>query len=101
MLTVQDETVFMHTEDNDTQSYFMTQYRQWMTEIETAYARYNDFWHKVSGGRILEHALLGENLRRVTYDNGVSVYVNYGAQEAEADGVTIPARDFVITEGKR
>ena len=101
VLTVQDETVFMHTEDNDTQSYFMTQYRQWMTEIETAYARYNDFWHKVSGARIREHALLGENLRRVTYDNGVSVYVNYGAQEAETDGVTIPARDFVITEGKR
>jgi hypothetical protein len=43
---------------------------------------------------IADHEFLSETLVKVTYENGVKIYVNYGRQEAKADGVTVPARDY-------
>ena len=91
-LTYADETVFMHTEDMETQNYFMTQYKQWLDEIEYAYAEYNAFWRTVS------HSIPAKGLRRVEYDNGVTVYVNYLASDTAADGYTVPARGYLIVE---
>ena len=101
ILSWQPETVYLHTEDMDSQSFFMTQYSQWMEEIETAYARYNEYWSRVKDARVQSHELISSTLRRVAYDNGVTAYVNYANKPAEIDGVTVPARDFVVTEGKK
>ena len=35
-----------------------------------------------------------------TYENGSVVYVNYGEDEYTVEGVTIPARSFVVEGGK-
>jgi len=34
-----------------------------------------------------------------TYANGARIAVNYGAEPADADGVTVPARGFIRIEG--
>ena len=30
------------------------------------------------------------------YADGTKVYVNYGFSEAQADGITVPARDYLV-----
>ena len=91
--------MYLHTEDMDSQSFFMTQYEQWLTEIGTAYARYNAYWQLVKDARAKSHEVLSSTLRRVTYENGVTAYINYASQAAEIDGVSVPAHDFMVTEG--
>lgn len=48
----------------------------------------------VTGSYMTGHEILSENLRKVTYDNGNVIYVNYGDSEAAADGLTIGARSY-------
>ena len=35
-------------------------------------------------------------MRVVTYSNGVKVYINYGAQTADVDGVTIKSMSYEV-----
>lgn len=98
-LAYSDEKVFLHTEDSDSQNFFMTQYEQWLDDIETACREYGAFWEKVKDARVQAHEILKSGLRRVTYDNGVVVYVNYLSAPAEADGRTIPAQGYLVTGG--
>jgi hypothetical protein len=42
------------------------------------------------------HDELADGLFRVTYSNGAKIYVNYNGASAIAEGVTIPAMDYVV-----
>ena len=42
------------------------------------------------------HDILGEGFARTTYSNGARLYVNYTDAPKTADGVTVPARDYVV-----
>ena len=99
VFSYEDEEIFLHTEDTDSESYFMTQYEQWLDLISVAYARYDAFWQLVKDARIEKHEIPQYGLRRVTYDNGVVVYINYNSGIRTQDGIEVPARDFVILEG--
>ena len=35
-------------------------------------------------------------LSRTEYADGTKVYVNYGFSDAQADGITVPARDYLV-----
>ena len=99
IFSYENEEIFLHTEDIDSESYFMTQYERWLDLIETSYARFEEYWRLVRGAEIAAHDVVSYNLRRVTFDNGVKAYVNYNSTEKTVDGVTVPARDFVIIGG--
>ena len=42
-----------------------------------------------------DHEILSENVRVVTYDNGVVIYINTGTEDENVNGITIPARSYV------
>ena len=98
-LTYESEQVFLHTEDSDSQNFFMTEYTGRLNEIEKAYAAYNDFWQKTKDATVAAHDILQSGLRRVTYTNGVTVYVNYNSAPMQADGLTVPAQGYLVTGG--
>ena len=35
-----------------------------------------------------------------TYENGAKVYVNYGTEEMNADGIHVPARSYIVERGE-
>ena len=98
IFTCADETVFLHTEDMDSQRLFMTQYKQWLDDVSEIYAAYNAYWQLVKDARISGHEVLADDLRRVSFDNGVIAYVNYSSKDIEADGVRVPAQGYVVLE---
>lgn len=59
-------------------------------------------WQAASDGlgglRITGHLIDGE-LRRTTYEDGTCVFVNYGWTDAAMDGLTVPARQWVVKKG--
>ena len=40
------------------------------------------------------HEILDNGVRKVTYDNGVTIYVNYSEEDLTADGKTVPALSY-------
>lgn len=83
-----------------------TKYKDWYsTQCDVWYeqaAKYgkvlSDFSAKIKGSDIASHEILGDGVRRTTWDNGVSVIVNYGDETAAVDGVKVEAKSYVIKE---
>lgn len=42
------------------------------------------------------HEVLGLDHRKVTYENGTTIYINYSETEAVLEGVTVPGKNYVI-----
>ena len=42
------------------------------------------------------HEKLTETVSCTEYDDGTKVYVNYGYEDYSTDGVTVPARDYLV-----
>ena len=95
----QDPSIFAHTEDMDYMAYFSTQYRDYLSAAAELYSKYNAFYQQVRGAQPTGHDILGGGLRKVTYSNGLALYVNYGKTDVTADGLTVPALGYVVREG--
>ncbi len=74
-------------------------YETWVTTLASYYEKTNGFLKLVAEAEITGHKKLQEDVYRTTFSNGVAVYVNYLDREVTADGITVPAKDFVYKEG--
>jgi len=79
--------------------YYATTFDAWADEAAQSYAYVNEALRHVSDANMVEHVSLSETLKRVTYSNGVVIYVNYAGEDAQADGVTVPAKDYIVMGG--
>ncbi len=59
-------------------------------------AEYKDFFYSVKGAGISDHKIISENVRMTKFDNGVTVYVNYGDTAETVDEIEIPARSYKV-----
>lgn len=60
---------------------------------------YKEFYEKIRGSQITEHTILENGLRKVTYDNGLTVFVNYSDNELSYDGLSVAGNGYLIKEG--
>ena len=76
-------------------------YEQWLEHATAYYKRANEALKPLSNQTISDHRrLMAEQDVFVTvYSSGAKVYVNYTDTEIEAEGVKIPARDFIVVAG--
>ena len=74
--------------------YYATTYSVWKDEAVTVYQQVNDALKHVSDAQIIDHEILENQVRKVTYDNGVTIYLNYSDTAQTADGVEIPAGSY-------
>jgi hypothetical protein len=79
--------------------YYSTTFANWEDDAVEAYNTVNEALKQVSGAAIVEHEILSSSVRRITYDNGVVIYVNYSDKAETADGLEIPAMGYRL-EGK-
>ena len=47
-------------------------------------------------GAMIDHEILENGLRKVTYSGGTVIYVNYTGTDLTADGVTVPAMGWAV-----
>lgn len=81
-------------QDTDYQKYFSLCWEDWKETIESVLGELEDL-EGVLGQRISSHRNLGGGVYSTTFANGVTVYVNYGQEEAVVNGTRIPACGFV------
>lgn len=71
--------------------FYATTYKTWADEAVSVYNKINDALKYVSGAVMTDHQILDNGVRKVTYDNGVTIYINYDNEAKQADGCEIPA----------
>lgn len=79
--------------------FYTTTFSNWKDTAAETYEQVNGALKYVTGAAMIGHDILDNDVRKVTYDNGVVIYINYSRQEQQADGLTIPAMSYRL-EGK-
>ena len=54
----------------------------------------------LEGAYIVDHEKMDNGVTKVTYDNGVAVYVNYSQSKATVDGYEVEAMSYKVGEAK-
>lgn len=68
---------------------------KWKEKVLEDAAAVKALYDRFSGQEISAHERRGK-LAKTTYSDGAAVYVNYGGQEAEWDGVSVPALGWKV-----
>lgn len=93
---VMDESAFALQKTLYTE-YFGADFSLWHDRMMDIYTRYNEELGHIFHQQMTDHAYVGENTSCTTYEDGTKVYVNYEYEDVRtADGVTVPARDYVV-----
>ncbi len=95
-LTYEDSADLIYTNSADLYSTKFTTYQDTIAEYD---AIFRDINAKTEGSFIAKHEQLGMGLNKVTYDNGVVIYVNYSSAAQTADGVTVDAMSYKVGGG--
>lgn len=77
-------------------SMYSTTFSTWMDQAVEVYGQVNQALSQVTGATIVSHEAVSEDVRVVTYSNGVTIYVNYGGTAVTVNGVEIPAAGYVV-----
>lgn len=85
--------------DTGYQRLFSSTYDDWEGVMVDTYKEFRDNLSCVYGVQMTDHNYLTDDLIRIDYANGIAIYINYGGEEAEAEGVTVPAKGYVVVEG--
>ena len=94
-ITQESTSALIYTNSNDLYSTGYASFRDTIIEYDRALRALAE----VTGGSgIADHEILGD-LRRVTYENGAVVLVNYGAEAAEIDGITVEPMSYAWKAG--
>lgn len=95
-LTWEDPSDLIYTNSSDVYS---SEYNVYRNQIIDYYKELKEVNEAVNGSFIIGHKAMDNGLTVVTYDNGVSIYINYSESDITADGVTVPALAYQIVAG--
>lgn len=80
--------------ETDYDDLYSINYETWIDKAIADYERLNSVMSGLGNQKIISHEYIEDDLAKVTYENGVSIYVNYSNQTKNADGLTIDARSI-------
>ena len=78
---------------------YSVEYKLYMDEIETFNKEISAALKDVVNAPIVKHEILDNDVRKVTYENGVVIYINRGSEDASVDGITVPAKWYAKKAG--
>lgn len=85
--------------NTDYDTLFSSTYADWEDIMLETYREFKDNLSVVYGQQMVKHEFLTDDLVRLKYANGVRVYINYGDAPAGADGISVPAKNYLVVGG--
>jgi len=85
--------------DTPLENYFSLNFKDWEEKIQDVYSKVNGALSKVKGASIINHNVEAEGVYSTTYDNGVTIFVNYNSTDyVTEESVTVPANGYIVEE---
>ena len=94
-VAAEDSSKLIYTNSNNLYSLEYASYRDTIAEYDAAMRALAE---KTGSACIVKHEILDNGLVKVTYDNGVRIYVNYTESDLSADGLTVNALSYKAGE---
>ena len=94
-VAAEDSSKLIYTNSNNLYSLEYASYRDTIAEYDAALRTLAE---KTGNACIVMHETLDNGLVKVTYDNGVRIYVNYTQSALSADGLTVDALSYKVGE---
>lgn len=88
-----------YLKDTDYNEYSLN-YKPWLTPAADLYKRVLPLLQRTRNAKIADHRRLDDQVYQTTYDNGVSVIVNYRSEDVVVQGVRVKAEDFAVIGGE-
>ncbi|MBP5726578.1 MAG: hypothetical protein J6Y48_05830 [Clostridia bacterium] len=79
--------------------YRSASYDRWKDTLVPVIQRYQTEMAGLNRQTIQGHEQLAKEVSVTTYADGTRVYVNYGSRDYKGNGVTVPARDYLVKRG--
>ena len=77
---------------------YSSTFSAWESEICAAAKTLAAVRERTGGSAIRAYTVIDDGLRRVDFQNGSTVYINYGSTVRESGGVSVPARGFAFAD---
>lgn len=90
----------LNLRDTGFDTLFSSTFSDWEQTAVDVYTELKQNLGAVYGQQMVDHKFITDDLVRIEYANGIAVYINYGNEDARADGVKVPARDYVVVGGR-
>lgn len=94
-LTYENSSALIYTNSSDLYSTQYSAYKNTILEYDAALRAVAE---KVQGAFVADHEKLDNGVTKVTYDNGVIIYVNYTEENVTVDGISIDALSYKVGE---
>jgi len=96
-LTYEQATEMKYTALNNL---YATNYVNWVDEACDIYEEVNSALSAVTSASVINHEILDDNnsVKKVSYDNGVVIYVNYSEEQFSSDGVTLEPKSYMVVQ---
>ncbi|NLG82896.1 MAG: hypothetical protein GX490_10350 [Bacilli bacterium] len=78
---------------------YTSEYNLWRNQINETYHFINDSLRHVVGNEMINHEYIAQGICKVTYDNGVEIYINYTNSDFNHEDFTIPSLNVVVRGG--
>ena len=79
--------------------YHAASYDRWKDILVPVIRRYQTDMAGLNRQNIVNHDKLEKEVSVTTYADGTQVFVNYGSSDYKGNGVTVPARDYLVKGG--
>jgi hypothetical protein len=96
-ITKEDSSALIYTNSADLYSTAYTTYKDMIVEYDTDFREFSKI---VDGANIIKHEKLDSGVTKVTYSNGVTVYVNYTDKAQNVDGISVEAMSYSYKAGE-
>lgn len=78
--------------------YHSTLYSSVREDVNKSAREYAEYFEKIEGAVIAEHSIVSKNVRKTVFDNGITVYVNYGDTSAVTEIGTVAPFSYLYSE---
>ena len=92
-ITKESSSELIYTNSSDIYSSEFSSYRSTIAQYDEKLGELNNL---LADATIEKHEILESGVVKVTYSNGVRVYINYGSEEQTADGLTIGSMSYEV-----
>ncbi len=76
--------------------FYTTCFDTWKDKAAEVYGELAGVLSQVTDQRMVGHEILPDGVRKTLYSGGTAIYVNYGDEPADVDGLRIPAMGYTV-----
>ncbi|MBQ6885723.1 MAG: hypothetical protein IJN56_08335 [Clostridia bacterium] len=76
-----------------------TVYSNVKDDMLSTYGELADYYESINGAKITSNTVISSGVHCTTFDNGVTVYVNYNSDPAQTPAGEVAALDYIVTGG--